>query len=115
MLDSCVTFPLEAQGGGYNAKLVTPPTGSTQRTVEALLELLEKKIVQQGQENFPTGPSRADVPNGNIILPSGCEGVCFRPCEINVRVNASDHRLSENPTIVEVFAQQTEAIRLGHL
>ena len=48
---------------------------------------------------------RADVPNGNIVLPGGREGVCFRPCEVNVRVDAGDHRLSENPTIVEVFAQ----------
>lgn len=88
-----------------SATLVAPSTEKAQRTAEAPLGLLEKKIAQQGQGNHPIDPSRADVPNRNVILPGGREGVCFRPCEVNLRVDASDHRLSENPPIVEVFAQ----------
>ena len=64
-----------------------------------------EETAQQGQGNHPNDPSKADVPNGNVVLPGGREGVCFRPHKINFCVDPSDHRISENPTIVVVFAQ----------
>lgn len=55
------------------------------------------------------------IPNGDVVLASGCKCVGVRPHEVDLSIHASDRGVPVRPSVVEILPPETKAPCLRQL